>query len=377
MKRVLLSLLVLLSFQVAPADASPCETEPTDMSVAYGDQIICDTDPTTDTDLFRFTGTAGDRILAEALFVSGTSYVPRIQLVAPNGVVLTNTFSPARADLVLPQTGTYTAVIFSHASSAVGSYAFTVSCTSGTCSPTPPPPPTPAPGGDIECEPEPSDMFPHYGTRVTCDISPTTDTDLFRFVASAGDRILAEAVFVSGASFVPRIELIAPDGTVLTNTFSPARSDVLLNQTGVYTAIVFSHAATASGRYAFTVSCTAGRCLPPGAGPILTLTLTGCTICATGNQFTVVAHWQNTRASAVATEVKVGLRLPDGTPFNMLGDEHFQFAFPASLDFTGTLFDFAWPDLPPGTWTIEAAVLGPALGETFSRDVKTFTVTAP
>src|SRR5262245_34319691 len=108
---VLAAIGLALCAVVGRAEATPCEAEPTDMSVAYGEQITCDITPGTDTDLYRFSGNTGDRILAEALWVSGASFNPRIKLIAPDGSVLGDTWSPARLDVVLPQTGTYTAII--------------------------------------------------------------------------------------------------------------------------------------------------------------------------------------------------------------------------------------------------------------------------
>ncbi len=381
MKRVFVLLPLVFCLFAGGVEAAPCETEPTDMPVAYGDQVICEIDPGTDTDLFRFSGNTGDRILAEALQISGgVNFVPVIKLTAPDGTVLITEWSPARIDLLLPQTGTYTVVVSSfYAATYIGEYAFLVSCTSGSCVPDPPPPPTPAPGGDIPCEAEPTDMFPHYGTRVTCDITPGTDSDLYRFPGIAGDRVLAEAVALSGGvNFVPVLRVIAPDGTILITTWSPGRADLLLPQTGTYTAIVTSfYAATYVGQYAFTVSCTGGKCLPPPfGGPALTLELTGCTGCQPGEQFRVLAKWKNTGSHDVRVEIKVGLRLPDGTPFNVLGNKHLEATLPAGLDVSSNILSFAWPaGLPAGTWTLEGALVGPDVGETFSRDVKTFTVT--
>lgn len=324
----------------------------------------------------RFTGVQGDRILAEAVFVSGTNFTPRIQIIAPNGTVLGNTYAPARLDLVLPQSGTYTAVVFDASSFYPGEYAFTLFCTSGACSPTSPPPPQPAPERIAACEPEPTDMFPFLGTLITCDIAPGTDTDLYRFDARNGDRVLVEALKLGGhANFTPRLELIAPDGTVLGGApYAPARLDLLLPQTGVYTAIVFDASSFYPGDYAFTVSCTGGGCLSLRSVPTATLTLTGCTQCRVGDQLSVGVRWHNP-GPARLTEVKVGLRFPDGTPVNLFGNRHLEFDFPAGFDLSTTLLSFPWPGgLPTGQWTVETTLVGPDLGDQFSREVKAFTV---
>jgi hypothetical protein len=82
---VLTSLAFTLCTVVGKAQATPCEAEPMDMSVAYGERIDCNIIPGADTDLYRFTGSTGDRILAESVWVSGANFFPRIQLFAPDG----------------------------------------------------------------------------------------------------------------------------------------------------------------------------------------------------------------------------------------------------------------------------------------------------
>ena len=79
--------------------------------------------------------------------------------------------------------------------------------------------------------------------------------------------------------------------------------------------------------------------LPSDLPPSLELTLTGCTTCAAGNQFSVEAHLKNPGTTSVPVELKVGFRLPDGTPVNLFG-QHFVITLPASLDSTFPLLDF-------------------------------------
>lgn len=134
---------------------------------------------------------------------------------------------------------------------------------------------------------------------------------------------------------------------------------------------LYNRALAASEIQATFNAGSAGKCKPPS----LALTLTGCTTCRAGNQFTVQAHVTNPGSRDVPVEAKIGVRLPDRTPINLLGNKHLEVPLPAGLDTTFTLFDFPLPDgLPTGTWSLEGTLLGPELGETFSRDVKTFDV---
>jgi hypothetical protein len=361
----------------AAAEAAPCSAEPTDMAVNYGDLISCDITPATDVDLYRFSGLAGDTILAEAAKVSGTGFTPRIQVLAPDGTLIGDASNPPRVGVQLPQSGTYTVMVFNFFVNGAtpGDYTVVVSCSGGSCL-TPPPPPANPPVDNIACEPEPTDQFPGYGTRVSCDITPATDVDIYRFAGAAGDRILAEAAFVSGNGFTPRVQVIAPDGTVIGDASNPPRVGVVLPQAGTYTVFVFNffvNGATA-GAYTFTVSCAGGSCLPaPGKLPAVSLTLTGCTTCRPGNTFSVQAHLTNPASKTIQTELKFGLRLPDGTPINTIGNKHLEILFPAGLNTNATLLTFQWPSgVPQGTWTVEATLLGPDLGETSSRATRTF-----
>ncbi len=176
---------------------------------------------------------------------------------------------------------------------------------------------------------------------------------------------------MDGVNFAPHIKVVAPDGATLVEVHSPARWEATLTQTGSYTLIVSDNVFAWAGHYTLLVSCIVGDC----GRPVLRLTLTGCTECHAGDQFTVEAHWTNTGAQSVRTEIKVGLMLPDRRKSNVLGNKHLEATLPAGLDFTSNILSFAWPSgLPPGTWTLEGTLLGPELGETYSRDVNVFTV---
>ena len=113
-----------------------------------------------------------------------------------------------------------------------------------------------------------------------------------------------------------------------------------------------------------------------GARPELVMTLTGCTACRAGDRFTVQGRITNLSSRVVSVEAKVGVRLPDGTTVSVLGNKHLETGLAAHLDTTVTLFDVpSLPaGLPTGTWTFEGTLLGPDLGETFSRQVKPFAV---
>ncbi len=244
------------------AEAGTCEAEPTDMSVSYGELITCEIDTGSDTDLYRFSGNADDRVLIEADWISGDDFVPRITLIAPDGSRLSSQYLAAVIDYVLPQTGTYTVIVNDDYYDYPGKYNLLISCTGGSCLPSSPPPEDT--GCNITCNSEPTDMFLQHGTRVRCDISSASDTDLYRFSANANDRVLIEADWISGDDFVPRITLIAPDGSRLSSQYLAAVIDYVLPQTGTYTVIVNDDYYDYPGKYNLIIACTGGSCLPTG-----------------------------------------------------------------------------------------------------------------
>ena len=112
--------------------------------------------------------------------------------------------------------------------------------------------------------------------------------------------------------------------------------------------------------------------------PRIVLTLTGCTTCLPGAQFTVQARLMNSLPANSSVEWKIGLRLPDGTPASILGPNGQTITLPTGTNATFTILDFAWPaGLPAGRWTVESSLMEPALGKVFSRQVREFVVTPP
>ncbi len=247
------------------SEAGTCNAEPTDMSVSYGQSITCDINSGSDTDTYRFSGKAKDRVIIEADWVSGDNFVPDIELIAPDGSRVTSTYYPYVIETNLSQTGTYTVIVSAHDTRYIGKYNFMVSCTGGTCLPSSPPPVDL--GCNISCSSEPTDMFLNYGTRVLCDIGVPSDVDIYRFTGRAKDRVIIEADWVSGDNFVPDIELIAPDGSRVTSTYYPYVIETNLSQTGTYTVIVSAHDTRYIGKYNLTIKCAGGSCLPTGNTP--------------------------------------------------------------------------------------------------------------
>jgi len=109
---------------------------------------------------------------------------------------------------------------------------------------------------------------------------------------------------------------------------------------------------------------------PPG----LAFSFSGCLTCRAGDRFTAEVRIVNPGTTEVPTEMKIGVRLPSGAPVNIMG-KHLELPLAAGLDTTITVLDIILPaGLPPGTWTLEGALLEPELGVTLSRSARFFDV---
>ena len=76
-------------------------------------------------------------------------------------------------------------------------------------------------------------------------------------------------------------------------------------------------------------------------------------------------------------EVKVGIRLPDGSAVNLFGQsgEHLVLTLPAGFDATFPLVNLQLPSgLQTGAWRFEGTLQEVALGRTFDREVKVFEI---
>lgn len=111
-------------------------------------------------------------------------------------------------------------------------------------------------------------------------------------------------------------------------------------------------------------------------GPSLEVTLTGCSVCRSGDPFSVDIRLTNPAPESEPVEVKIGMRLPGGVPQNLFGK--LELVLPAEMDqpISSVFSILLPPGMAAGEWRFEGALLEPELGETYSRDSKPFTVTA-
>ena len=120
----------------APVD---CEPDPgTDMLLTYSDSVSCVFETSSDIDVFRFQGNAGDQPIIQLV-----SPLASISLFDPQGVLLrtTATTRTVRIDnIMLPETGVYTIVATAHLNAADWEYTLELPCVFGRCANAPLPP---------------------------------------------------------------------------------------------------------------------------------------------------------------------------------------------------------------------------------------------
>jgi hypothetical protein len=237
--------LFLPAISKAEIEGTPCDPEPTDMNISYGDLITCSIDPVGDSDTFRFFGTVDEVIVLKAARQSG-SILPCIELIAPDNSrqiacisSLTN-----RIDTTLDQTGTFTILLKDVSGVAEGEYALAL-----------------------------ERLIPHssnaeliqYGETLVDEINPVGDLDLFFFEGAEGDTVAAIATRQSG-SILPCIELIAPDNSrqIACTSSLTNRIDTTLDQTGIFRILYTDVSGVAEGEYALALQCLIGCVvLPP------------------------------------------------------------------------------------------------------------------
>jgi len=93
-------------------------------------------------------------------------------------------------------------------------------------------------------------------------------------------------------------------------------ADFIVDEVGIY-----NRALTASEIQAIFNAGSGGKCKDP-PGPVLTLALTGCTTCSTGDQLAVEATL-TPGDTPVTADIYVAIQLPDKRIFFMQGDGSF------------------------------------------------------
>src|SRR5688572_13563004 len=212
--------------------------------------------PSGDSDAWTFDANSGDAIfLSLAEVGTNTELVPRLDLLAPNGTLVSWSWGnvTAQVHVQAPQTGTYTVVVASYDSGldGTGDYRLTLARTPAAFVV----PPDDEGGGMTNGA--------NHAGRIHVG-----DLDQWTFAAAQGDAIflsLAEAS--TNTDFVPLIHLRGPNGALVDWSWGNVTAQVQVQapQTGTYTVVVstYDSGLDASGEYRLTLAHTPGTFTVP------------------------------------------------------------------------------------------------------------------
>jgi hypothetical protein len=216
-----------------------------------------------DLDTFTFQGNAGDVIRVRVRSTT-PGLDPRLELRDPQGTVLTDTFCDgnpfpfdpvlcSRAiDRVLVLPGIYRVAMADAGVNESGGYILQIERLPPTVALPGIPYDSPAPVADVA-------------------VNPVTDTDFFTFDGVAGTNIRVIVRSIT-PGLDPRVEIRAPDGSVVADTFCngnpfpfdpvlcSVRVDRTLGLTGAYLLIVSDTGGDEAGGYEITLNCLFGPC---------------------------------------------------------------------------------------------------------------------
>jgi hypothetical protein len=237
------SLCIFVSSTEATIENTSCLLEPTDLIITYGTLINCSIDVSGDSDIFRFSGTDGERIVIQGAWQSG-ALRPCVTLVAPDASQLSmcNNAFTNRIDTTLSLTGTYSIIVHDWFGTSTGNYGLALERVSPPSSGTSP----------IQ-----------YGEIISEEINLGGDIDLYSFEGTENDSIIIDASWQEGA-LRPCIELFPPEGDVIktcNNAFTNS-INTKLSTTGTHSVLIYDWFGTSIGEYSLGIQCLSGPCTP-------------------------------------------------------------------------------------------------------------------
>ncbi len=201
-------------------------------------------------DSWTFTGTAGDRVVINAVVTSGAANT-FIDLYPPGGGAEEATTYPFgdQLDHQLAQTGEYTILVQDYQLDHPGTYTITFLAIPGAVSSASDPD-----GGPLAS-----------GQTLSAVTDAASDLDAFQFYGAAGGRVIINTVVTSGAANT-FIDLYPPGGGAEEATTYPFgdQLDHQLALTGVYTAVVQDYQFDHTGTYNTTLLLIPGAVSSPG-----------------------------------------------------------------------------------------------------------------
>ena len=232
-----LGICLLFPIVASAQEGIPCTPDPVDMFIGYGNLITCSLDQPGIVDIYRFNGTAGQRI--EIVASSGVTWAC-IELV---GVTTACAYGTNRnwIDTVLSATQEYTIRVYDYGS-GTGSYEL-----------------------DLESvvPPSPNARQTAYDQYLTDQINPAGDLDVLFFTASVGDVV---DIVVNSETTWACVALYAPDTHSSWNAcaYGTGRNEITtspLTVAGTYSMLIYDYSATGYGAYSVNLDCLSGPCV--------------------------------------------------------------------------------------------------------------------
>ena len=243
-----LVLITLFLPSKAAAQNAPCSPEPTDMTISHAVGLTCAIDQAGDTDLFRFSATAGTQV---RLFFARTSGpgTPCVSLFDSGGVNVLPTYGCTADSLAshinLTTTGVYTIQVNEDRDDSTASYSVTIYQLV----------PLPPTARAIEFE-----------QTLAGDINPVGEIDVIYFDGTAGTQVRLFFARTSGPG-TPCLSLLNSGGTDELPTYGCTNdsltSHITLSTTGVYTIRIYEDRDDANASYSVTLYQLSP--LPPNA----------------------------------------------------------------------------------------------------------------
>ncbi len=252
-----------------------------------------------DFDAFTFNATAGHRVLIGAVATGGTSFNTSITLYPPGGGPSeAATFSGDFMDVQLNVSGMYTAVIEDYGNTHTGTYSVSyVNASAGPYTTV-----SDANGGSTSS-----------GAVATGSFQTIPDFDVYTFSASAGQRLLLDAVMTSGTANSV-IYLYPPGGGNAVVATTADRIEWLTTTTGTYSLLIADSGLDQTGDYTISMlNVTAGPLTTgsdPDGGPIASSEL------KTGQMNAIVDFDAFTFSGTAGHRVVVGALATGGLSFN-------------------------------------------------------------
>ena len=218
-------------------------------ALAYGDDPTLGTiDTTLQTDCYRFTGTAGDRVRVRTVGVTG-SLDPRTEVLSPAGGSVAECTSPTTANdltCLLPTSGTYTILVRDNVNNALGTYRISVQSLT-------------APVG---CTTLPFDRL-----AVTGSVALAGDAACYRFVAGPGTAdVVRLRVLESTGGWTTLTDVVRPDGSAQAFPCTATVGEEFscsLSVAGTFTILVRDNAGASTGDFRLSLQ----RLNDPGGCP--------------------------------------------------------------------------------------------------------------